>query len=1089
MKKIPDKEYIIAIGASAGGLEAISSFFDHTPLDAVSYIVIQHLSSEFKSQMAHILAPHSKLEIKEVIDHIKIEPNKVYLIPNTKFMVIKNGTLELSDKTDRNPPHLTIDHFFKSLANERGDKAIGVILSGTGQDGSNGIKAINEAGGMVIVQDMVSAAFKGMPQAAIETGCADFILAPSEMPQAIYNYVKNGALDVVTEADQEITEKDLSGIFDLIKTSLPLDFSDYKRPTILRRVKRRMDQRNISQPDKYYEFLKSNPEEIELLANDFLISVTSFFRDPEAFKIIEQTAIPDIIKNKNTGDLLKIWVAGCATGEEAYSLAILIQEHLESTNKVLEVKIFATDISKSVLNTASKGIYGPEIEKAITHKRLLAYFTPENGSWKIMHSIRKMLIFAQHDLVKNPPYCDIDLISCRNLLIYLNPVLQKKVFSMMHFGLKKNGYLFLGPSENATILKHDFDEISNKWNILRNSKKSKSVRFDAFSSPVIEQIKTTAFDSGKKATVSSSNRGGTDEFNTAILEECGFNGVCTDENLQVTRSFGNTAAFLKSENFNFDLNDLLPNHVSIIFKAAAYKSLKFNEKLMLNAIDFSRSESPARLADITIKPFGASVAGGKQLLILFRESMAIKPKEVSLSPEVISQLTADHVVNLEKELAEVKQNLMVANEVIESSNENMQSFNEELQSANEEMQSANEELQSTNEELQSVNEELQTINKEHQITNAELTESNDDLNNYFRSNVNGQLFVDKNLLLKKFSPGAVKHINIRESDIGRPLSNITTNIKFDSFIENIRKVIQTGETIVTEAESTDGRYYQMMTMPYIRKKSSEEGGAIISFYDITELRKVTEELDARNKSLTSINDDLNNFVYGASHDLNAPILNIEMVLAMLNKKLDLQDPMVLKLSEMMNNSIKNFKEMINDLARVGNIEADMLTDGNLENFEEIFNEIQEIISEKIKNAQVTFQTDFKEGNVRFPKRNLRSILLNLITNAIKFSSADRNAEINITTFRQDPYIILSVQDNGIGIHPDRINFIFKMYQRLNEDTEGQGIGLYLIKKIIDASGGKIEVESEAGKGSTFKIYFKIVNHQVQPAETEYAAKA
>ncbi|MDB5013250.1 MAG: chemotaxis protein CheR, partial [Daejeonella sp.] len=366
MKKIADKPYIIAIGASAGGLEAISAFFDYTPLDAVSYIVIQHLSPQFKSQMAHILAPHSKLDVIEVINHIKIEPNKVYLIPNTKYMVINNGMLELSDKADHNPPHLTIDHFFKSLAKDCGDKAIGIILSGTGQDGSKGIIAIKEAGGMVLVQDPQTATFPGMLQNAIETDCADMILDPKAMPLVIEDYVKKGVLEAQPITDQDITEKDLSAIFDLIKRSLPLDFSDYKRPTIIRRVKRRMDQRNIAQPDKYYEFLKTSPEEIELLANDFLISVTSFFRDLEAFKIIEETVIPNIVEGKNIGDILKIWVAGCATGEEAYSLAILVQEYLDKIKIQLEVKIFATDISKSALNIASKGIYGEDIEKIIS---------------------------------------------------------------------------------------------------------------------------------------------------------------------------------------------------------------------------------------------------------------------------------------------------------------------------------------------------------------------------------------------------------------------------------------------------------------------------------------------------------------------------------------------------------------------------------------------------------------------------------------------------------------------------------------------------------------------------------------------------
>ena len=1066
MAKADDRQYIIAIGASAGGLEAISAFFDHTPVDAVSYILIQHLSPDFKSQMAQILSRHSKLEIVEVTDQIEIESNKVYLIPSSKFMSVKNGRLILSDKKDKLRPHLTIDYFFTSLAEERGDKAIGIILSGTGNDGSIGIENIKRAGGMIIVQDPVTANFKEMPLAAIATGCTDIVLSPEAMPKVIEDYINAGVLEVLAdEKSEEINENKLSSIIGLIKGNLPLDFTEYKRPTILRRINRRMVQYNFSRVDKYYTFLKNNPKEIELLAKDFLIGVTSFFRDPEAFKIIEKIVIPDII-DRTEDDVLKVWVAGCATGEEAYSLAILIKEYLNKTQKKLEVKIFATDINEAALDIASKGIYTGNLEKTISKERLQHFFTQEGSTFKVKPEIRKMLIFAQHDLVKNPPYCNIDLISCRNLLIYMNFVLQKKVFSMMQFGLKKEGYLFLGPSENSTILKTEFTEISNKWNIFRTNKNGRAVRFDAFTSPVLEGIKATTMAVREKAEVSVTQFTVADEINTALSEESGYSGICTDEDLQVIKSFGNPSAYLKNEIFNFNLNDLLPDNIAITFKAAAHKALKLNQKVTLNGLQFGAIDSvDSKLVNIVITPFSRAKLAEKLLLILFIESTDHVVENNNSTSSDINELTREHVINLEEELTEARYNLQVASDKIESSNENLQSFNEELLSANEEMQSANE-------ELQSVNEELQTINKEHQITIAELMELNDDLNNYFRSNVNGQLFVDRDMQLKKYSPGAVKHINIRESDIGRPLSNITTNIKFETLIEDVKKVISEDKTIVREAESSEGNVYQVMTMPYIRKNSNKADGAIISFYDITELKKLSRELDKSNKSLLRINADLNNFVYSASHDLKAPIANIEMVLTILNEKINMKDPDVINLSEMMNKSIHNFKEVIGDLAKVGKIESEMLEESHLENFNDIFNEVKEVMYERINFAKAKISTDFLEKEIKFPKKNLRSILLNLLTNTLKFSSSDRLPEIMVTTKKVDNFTLLTVKDNGIGINKDRLDFIFKMYHRINEDTEGQGIGLYLIKKIIDASGGKIDVESEVGKGSTFKVYFK-----------------
>lgn len=1082
MAKIVDQQYIIAIGASAGGLEAISAFFDYTPLDSVSYILIQHLSADFKSQMVQILAQHSKLQVVEAIENVDIKSNTVYLIPSTKFMIVENSRLILSDKKDQPRPHMTIDYFFSSLAKERGSKAIGIILSGTGDDGSKGIEAIKKSGGIVLVQDPVTANFKGMPQAGIATGCADRILSPEAMPQVIEDYVKDGVLELLTDQPAaQISEEELAQLLTLIKGNLPMDFTDYKRPTIIRRIKRRMVALNFSKIATYHDFLKGNPGEIALLANDFLISVTSFFRDPEAFKIIEETVIPDIIK-KNQTQVLKIWVAGCATGEEAYSLAMLIKEYLNKHPKNIEVKIFASDISKAALDTASKGVYPESIIKTVSKERLQQFFTREGAGYKIKHEIRKMLIFAQHDLTKNPPYCNIDLISCRNLLIYLNVALQQKVFAMLHFGLKEGGYLILGPSESASVIKDGFNEISGKWNILKSIKTGRSIGFDSFASHYIGEVKTTRMEIPPKYIAPASKTQLSDQVSSALLKEAAFNGVCTDENLSVVQSFGNTRPYLKNINFNHNLNDLLPEHLAIIFKAAAHKALKLNEKVVLDQVSLNKDQ----LINITLSPFAMAGSAEKLLLVLFADSAAPADENNVIRMGDINEVTREHVISLEQEVAQLKHAVAVAYERIASSNENMQSFNEELQSANEEMQSANEEMQSTNEELQSVNEELQTVNKDHQLTIDELTDLNDDLNNYFRSNINGQLFVDRELLLKRYSPGAVKHINIREGDIGRPLSNITTNIKFETLIDDIRTVIHDEEPITREAEATNGKVYQVMTMPYLKKNSKKADGAIISFYDISELKNLLRELDISNKnldisnrnldnsnkSLLRINADLNNFVFGASHDLSAPIVNIEMLLEILNDKLDTKDPEVVELSGMMNKAVSNFKAIISDLASVGYMESEDAGD-MLENFPALFKEITETLSEKIKVSKAVFHTDFRAKEVRFAKKNLRSVMLNLITNALKFHAPGRSPEISVETEKRDEFIVLTITDNGIGLAKDEIDQIFKKYKRVSKTAEGTGIGLYLLRKIVNASGGKVEVECRPGNGCAFRIFFKI----------------
>ncbi|MET4141722.1 CheR family methyltransferase [Pedobacter sp. UYP1] len=886
----------------------------------------------------------------------------------------------------------------------------------------------------------------------------------------------------------QINEEELGQILTLIKGSLPLDFSGYKSPTIIRRIQRRMAGHHLNKVDQYYKLLKRNEAEVKLLANDFLISVTSFFRDMEAFKIIEKTVIPEIVKMNNT-EVLKIWVAGCATGEEAYSMAMLIKEYLNEHPKNIEVKIFASDISKTALDTGSKGIYTESTIKTVSKERLQRFFTKEGMNYKVKHEIRKMLIFAQHDLTKNLPYCNIDLICCRNLLIYFNVSLQQRVFNLLHFGLKEGGYLFLGPSEGASIIKGSFNEISTTWNILKSNKTGRAIHFDTFSSHKIGELKATTMEVYKKHIVPVSNTELADQINAALLRESGFNGVCTDENLFVVQAFGNTSLYLKNINFNHNLIDLLPAQICTVFKAAAHKALKLNERVVLERLNLEvAGKKKNKLVSIVLSPFYAAGSEERLLLVLFTNSQTIAKEKNVIRVEDINKVTREHLISLEQEVAQLKHTIAIAHEHISSSNENMQSFNEELRSANEEMQSANEEMQSTNEELQSVNEELQTVNKDHKLTIGELTDLNDDLNNYFRSNINGQLFVDRKLLLKRYSLGAVQHINIREVDIGRPLSNITTNIKFETLIADVKKVIHDEVPITREAEAINGKIYQVMTMPYLKKNSKTPDGAIISFYDITELKKILLELDTSNKnldisnqgldesnkSLLRINADLNNFVFGASHDLNAPIVNIEMLLDILNDKLDTQDPEVMELSGMMNKAVTNFKSIISDLARVGYLESEDV-DENLESFPALFEEIKEILSEKIKSSKAIFHVDFVRKEVRFARKNLRSVMLNLITNALKFSHPDRLPEISIKTEKKGQFIELTITDNGIGITNDELDHLFKKYKRVNTATEGTGIGLYLIKKIVNASGGKIEVECATGKGCAFKIFFK--HHQ------------
>ncbi|AHM58790.1 signal transduction histidine kinase with CheB and CheR activity [Flammeovirgaceae bacterium 311] len=1142
---------IIAIGASAGGIDALYTFFDHTPLDNVAYVVIQHLSPSHQSRLAQVLQKHSPLQIYVAEDNTPVEKNRVYVIPSHAYLTIQGGRLQLTGKERQERPHLTIDTFFISLAADQGAKAIGVILSGTGKDGSEGIGAIRKAGGWVLVQDPLTSQFDQMPLSAIATGWVSSVQAPQAMPAAIQAQVgqplflhptrdrgahppprkqtvtRDPALGVGIAANALPEEPDtysqpkmpftndqqfapdsqegaLLAILEFIKRELPQDFSDYKRPTIFRRIQRRMGMHSFSQALDYLEFLQANPLELKALAQDFLISVTSFFRDQPAFKVMEEQVIPDMVAQGNQP--LKIWVPGCATGEEAYSLAILVAECLEKAGQTREVKIFATDLDDTALSIASRGEYPGSIANSLTPERIARFFNREGEGFKVTSSIRQMLIFAHHDLTQNPPYCNTDLISCRNLLIYLNPVLQKKVFSLLHFGLHPGGYLFLGSSEQAPIGEHHFTEISKQSRIYQKTAAAPNIGFEMFTLPQSldrHPLPTSGVPpSGVPPSGMPPNRKSASlprkhtEFQfshtpsgmppnglpplesviNALLENTNQVGVCLDGNRRVVQAFGDLAPFLQLKAFNFNLVELMPQPLLVAFGTAFQQVVQSNEPIAIGGIP--NELATAGSLRLLLKPLVSGKTSQKLFLLLFSHD-TLPPKEgypaQSFEPE---RHTREYIASLEQQLLGSEQNLQDAYEKLDAYAENMQSFNEELLSAGEEMQSSNE-------ELHSVNEELHTINAEYQQKIRELTELNDDLENYFRSNVSGQLFVDGDLLLKKFSPAAVQHINLRKSDLGRPLDNITTNIEFETIVEDIRLILAGEETITREVQAKTGKWFQVSVMGYIRAADNHPTGAMVTFYDITNLvkarriaeesqrqaLKMAQELDITNEQLKRTNVDLDNFVYTASHDLRSPVNNIIGLMGLLSSSLPEQlDEYSRKLLEMAEEAVVKLMGVINDLTEIAKVQKE---EGETEpiSVRVMLEEVLAELEEPIQEAQALIHTEITVEEIVYPRKHLRSILYNLISNAIKYRSNDRVPEIHVSLHMLEGHPVLVVADNGLGLLPKQVPKLFSLYKRFHNHVEGTGIGLHIIKRMVENNGGRIEVESQYGKGTTFTVYF------------------
>ena len=1056
--------YIIAIGASAGGLEEINSFFDHTPSDQVSYIIIQHLSADFKSHMAELLKGHSKLEVVEVLEGTQVLSNKVYLIPHNKIMTIEKGILHLEEKIKSNLPNLTINIFFNSLAIDCGSNVIGIILSGMGSDGTQGIEDIHNAGGIVIARPPSGTKFGSMPAHAIATGLVDFILEPSQMPQAIEEFIKS-ELDFKSESKND--ENDIDTIINFIKNTTSFDFSEYKRTTLLRRTKRRGIHLGYKDLKGYLAFLKINPKEVEELSQNFLISVTSFFRDSEAFDFLKETVIPEIFNSLKKEDEIKIWVPGCATGEEAYSFAIMVQEELENRNMEIIVKIFATDIDEIALNFGRHGLFSRNIKKSISPERLEKYFIKEGDEFRISPKLRNSVIFAKHDLVKNPPYCNMNLISCRNLLIYMTPVLQKKIFKMLQFGLKKNGILFIGSSENALISLKNLEVINKKWKIYRNLTVKNEGRLEEFSLPGYPEIKPhNQVSTYEREEIVKNNSPFADEINESLVKDLGILSLLIDENKNVVKSYGDTQKFLDQKNFSINLLEILPKSLDIAFISLLREIGEDSAPVFANGIRVEYPHSTKQI-NLRLSRFGKN-KGRKDWFLLTLQvensKIILAEKSVSKKKNHENESLNLYILSLKEEMKDMRERLQSSYDQLDSSNENLQSYNEELISANEEMQS-------TNEEIQSVNEELDTVNFSYQVKNKELIELNDDLNNYFRSNINGQLFINNKMEILRFSPISSQLINLLESDIGRPLAHISTNFKLDSLIEDVKKVMHDGIQINAEVETNSGKWFQLTTIPYIQTSDHKNVGAIITFSDITELKNAQFELDKKNKLLTRINGDLDNFVHAASHDLLAPLGNIEMSISVMNM-IEVPDPELNKFLEIINSSAKKFRILIKDMASIAKLESESKT-MEIIDINEIINNIEWSLALKIKDSKAVILRNLVVQEVIYSKKNLRSILYNLIANSIKFKGKD-DPKITIQTRKVKDFIVFSVDDNGIGISREGLPKIFDIYGRLHQDTEGLGIGLYLAKKIVVASGGDIEVESKLGVGTKFTVFLKLI---------------
>jgi two-component system CheB/CheR fusion protein len=836
---------VVGIGASAGGLEALQEFFKNLPENpGAAFVIVQHLSPDYKSLMDELLARYTDMKIHRVEDGMEVRENNVFLIPPRKNMTVFHGKLLLTEQNHGKSLNLPIDIFFRSLAQDQEKNAVGIILSGTGSDGTLGIRAIKEFGGMTMVQDDRSAKFDGMPRSSISTGLVDFILPATELGSELVNYIKHPLISKPAEIEDQISKdtNQFTKIISILRDNKRVDFSEYKDSTIVRRLEKRISINRFERISEYTNFLINNKREVDILFKELLIGVTRFFRDEEAFDNLQKQILPVLFDNLKVSEPLRIWAPGCSTGEEAYSLAILIQEYMREKNINREVKIFATDIDTKSLEYAGVGLYTDSVASDVSAQRLSRYFTRKEGGYRVNDSIRGMVIFARHNILRDPPFSKIDLITCRNLLIYLENKAQQRILSMFYISLRDPGFLFLGSSESLGNLSEGFRVLDNKNKLYRYKKGYTPPMGRNFSVEPRRSIdRDYEYNAGRKKHKISR----LSELFTDLLNEFLPPSVIVDDNNEIVHTVNNVNRYIKfpAGEINLNLLSLLPKDLAVMVSTLLRKAHKQEKRVIFNNIETSALKD-ARV-NVSVKKLSDSKAGTDYFIVSFEEVSQKTGTESSLgkpAQEVdVNERYLEQIGDLEKELQYKSESLQATVEELETSNE-------ELQSSNEELIASNEELQSTNEELQSVNEELSTVNAEHQEKIEELTELNSDIHNLLVNTGIGTLFLDRRLAIRKVNDVASKLTNIRNSDIGRPIEHLSFDHLYKDFVKDIDQTMENLRLNEREIQTKNGEWFLLRILPY-RTDENAVMGIIVIFINITQRKKAESEISELNKRL------------------------------------------------------------------------------------------------------------------------------------------------------------------------------------------------------------------------------------------------
>jgi two-component system CheB/CheR fusion protein len=1090
---------LVAIGASAGGQEAVTQLLRYLPANiGMTFIYVQHLSPDYESLLAKLLSKSTSLKVQEATDGIKMKPNNLYVIPPNKEMQVTDGHIKLLPRKKKIGVHLPINIFFSLLAEKHQEDVIGIILSGMGNDGTKGLKVIKQEGGLTFAQDG-SAKFSAMPESAIAEGCVDYVMSPKEMAATLIQLSKNNSskktiLKSIKGEEIENKHPDLKTILQLLYQQKGMDFSHYKMNTIKRRILRRIQMHNLKTLKQYAELLKRKDEEVEALSQDLLINVTSFYRDLDAFDYLKEVLFPKILKNKMPDETLRLWIPACSTGEEVYSIAMILLDLQSQRKNKLPLQIFATDLSAEAIRKARLGEYTEADLISVPPKLVQKYFTRSKDIYRVGKSLRESCVFAQHNILYDPAFSNVDFISCCNLLIYLDTTAQKRVIATFHYALKDNGYLMLSKSETIGTSAHLFSPINKRLKLYLRKKNSGIRNIPTITPRFSTKVhKRNAPEPVSHHVTAMANGHLGSAIDSILLTRYMPTSVVIDYDMEIAEVRGATEMYLRMPSGKASLNILKMARLELAYELrnAIQMAIKNKRTVRKTGIEII-VDKHIRIVNIEVVPL--KIEGEEPLLlILFTEDQHVEVSEGKNKNN--NAVKNNRIKKLEEELASSRSDMLAVVHDHEATIEELQSANEEVVSNNEELRTLNEELETSKEEIESTNEELLNAYQKLQAQVAQTEKLHKYSDTIIATIHNPMLVLDKELYIKSANVPFYKKFEILDKIEGRKLYTLRSNQwKIPQLLKLLEEVIQKKKAVYNVELMHDFKGLGekiLLVNAQLTKKDNNEQLIVLVLEDITERaelrnkeKKLLEELQSANAALKEVNTELTSFNYVSSHDLQEPLRKIKtFVKLILNEEQEGLSDTAVNYFKRIEKSANKMQFLIEDLLAYSHI---CFKDRKFEktDIREVVEEIKKEFSEKIKekNARIEIGDLQHARTISF---QFHQLLFNLIGNALKYSDPNRTPHIIIKSkiakgnklphpdlMSDVQYCHISITDNGIGFAPEYKERIFNVFERLHDKGkyEGTGIGLAICKKIVNNHNGFISATSEEGKGSTFDVY-------------------